>query len=212
MTIETTMNAPGGANAEPRALTTVLVALGAESSERSADQADRAARRARSARVSGGRPLYDASGDADAAGRRLCSHRRVVGRWGGGELFHAGDAAVMTGDGTNKPKRFLCNDMIAEGSHDGHKIGFTLSRAAGAFAASNRASLLGYPATKIEDMSDIGANPFAIAFGDFLPGFLIVNRHGARGLRDPHSLNPALCSTGPSTSAAGRKTLTPSRS
>jgi predicted phage gp36 major capsid-like protein len=102
------------------------------------------------------------------------------------------NAAFMTGDGTNKPKGFLGDDMIAEGSHEGDKIGCTLSGAAGAFAASNPASLLRYPATEIEDMPDIGANAFAIAFGDFLLGYLVMDRRGARVLRDPHSLKPSV--------------------
>jgi HK97 family phage major capsid protein len=150
-------------------------------------------------------------------------------------------AAFVTGDGTNKPKGFLSYDMIADASHAWDKIGFTLSGAAGAFAASNpadklidlvyslksqfranarfvmnrrtvsgvrklkdadgnylwrpggageSASLLGYPVTEIEDMPDIAANAFAIAFGDFRRGYLIVDRQGARVLRDPYSLKP----------------------
>jgi predicted phage gp36 major capsid-like protein len=102
------------------------------------------------------------------------------------------NAAFVTGDGTNKPKGLLGYDMIAEGSRDWDKNGFTLSRAAGAFAASNPASLLGYPAAEIEDMPDIGANAFEIAFGDFLFGYLIVDRHGARVLRNLYSLKPCV--------------------
>ena len=57
-------------------------------------------------------------------------------------------------------------------------------------AAGESASLLGYPVTEIEDMPDIAANAFAIAFGDFRRGYLIVDRQGARVLRDPYSLKP----------------------
>jgi HK97 family phage major capsid protein len=56
--------------------------------------------------------------------------------------------------------------------------------------AGESASLLGYPVTEIEDMPDIAANAFAIAFGDFRRGYLIVDRQGARVLRDPYSLKP----------------------
>jgi len=42
--------------------------------------------------------------------------------------------------------------------------------------------------TEIEDRPDIAANAFAIAFGDFRRGYLIVDRQGARVLRDPYSL------------------------
>ncbi len=49
------------------------------------------------------------------------------------------------------------------------------------------ASLLGYPVTEIETMPDVAANSFAIAFGDFQRGYLIVDRAGVRVLRDPYS-------------------------
>jgi HK97 family phage major capsid protein len=39
-------------------------------------------------------------------------------------------------------------------------------------------------------MPDIGANAFAIAFGDFRHGYLIVDRVGVRVLRDPYSAKP----------------------
>jgi HK97 family phage major capsid protein len=57
-------------------------------------------------------------------------------------------------------------------------------------AAGEAASLLGYPVTEIEDMPDIAANAFSIAFGDFRRGYLIVDRQGARVLRDPYSQKP----------------------
>lgn len=52
------------------------------------------------------------------------------------------------------------------------------------------ASLLGYPLTEIEAMPDVGANAFAVAFGDFRRGYLIVDRQGVRVLRDPYSAKP----------------------
>ena len=52
------------------------------------------------------------------------------------------------------------------------------------------ASLLGYPVTEIETMPDIAANSYAIAFGDFQRGYLIVDRAGVRVLRDPYSAKP----------------------
>lgn len=57
-------------------------------------------------------------------------------------------------------------------------------------AAGESASLLGYPVTEIEDMPDISANAYSIAFGDFRRGYLIVDRQGARVLRDPYSMKP----------------------
>jgi HK97 family phage major capsid protein len=52
------------------------------------------------------------------------------------------------------------------------------------------ASLLGYPVTEIETMPDVASNSFAIAFGDFQRGYLIVDRAGVRVLRDPYSAKP----------------------
>lgn len=51
-------------------------------------------------------------------------------------------------------------------------------------------SILGYPVTEIEEMPDIAADAFAIAFGDFQRGYLIVDRAGVRVLRDPFSAKP----------------------
>jgi HK97 family phage major capsid protein len=56
--------------------------------------------------------------------------------------------------------------------------------------AGEAASLLGYPVTEIEDMPDIDEDSFSIAFGDFRRGYLIVDRQGARVLRDPYSMKP----------------------
>ena len=56
--------------------------------------------------------------------------------------------------------------------------------------AGEPATLLGYPVTEAEDMPDIAANSFSIAFGDFARGYLIVDRIGVRVLRDPYSAKP----------------------
>ncbi|MEE2567332.1 phage major capsid protein [Hyphobacterium marinum] len=53
-----------------------------------------------------------------------------------------------------------------------------------------QATLLGYPVTEAEDMPDIGSDSFAIAFGDFGKGYLIVDRQGVQVLRDPYSAKP----------------------
>lgn len=52
------------------------------------------------------------------------------------------------------------------------------------------ASILGYPVTEIEDMPDIAADAFAIAFGDFQRFYLIVDRAGVTVLRDPFTNKP----------------------
>ena len=41
-----------------------------------------------------------------------------------------------------------------------------------------------------EDMPDIAVDSFAIAYGDFSRGYLIVDRIGVRVLRDPYSSKP----------------------
>ena len=56
--------------------------------------------------------------------------------------------------------------------------------------AGEASTILGYPVTEIEDMTDIGENQPAIAFGDFRRAYLIADRQGARVLRDPFSAKP----------------------
>lgn len=56
--------------------------------------------------------------------------------------------------------------------------------------AGAQASLMNHPIAESEDMPDIGADSFAIAFGDFSRGYLIVDRIGLRVLRDPYSAKP----------------------
>lgn len=50
--------------------------------------------------------------------------------------------------------------------------------------------LLGYPVLEDENMPDIGANTYPIAFGNFKRGYLVVDRVGVRVLRDPFSNKP----------------------
>ena len=56
--------------------------------------------------------------------------------------------------------------------------------------ADGKATLLGFPVTESEDMPDIATDTFALAFGDFSRGYLIVDRIGVRVLRDPYSAKP----------------------
>jgi HK97 family phage major capsid protein len=57
-------------------------------------------------------------------------------------------------------------------------------------SAEQPATLFGYPVTEVEDMPDIAANSYSIAFGDFARGYLVVDRVGIRVLRDPYSAKP----------------------
>jgi HK97 family phage major capsid protein len=56
--------------------------------------------------------------------------------------------------------------------------------------AGGRASLMTFPVIEAEDMPDIAANSFSVAFGDFGRGYLVVDRQGVRVLRDPFSAKP----------------------
>ena len=49
---------------------------------------------------------------------------------------------------------------------------------------------MGFPVTEAEAMPDIAADSFALAFGDFAAGYLVVDRVGVRVLRDPYSAKP----------------------
>jgi HK97 family phage major capsid protein len=57
-------------------------------------------------------------------------------------------------------------------------------------AAGQPTTLLGYPVAEADDMPDIAADSYSIGFGDFLRGYLIVDRVGVRVLRDPYSAKP----------------------
>src|SRR5262249_60316932 len=57
-------------------------------------------------------------------------------------------------------------------------------------APGQPATIFGYPVTEVEDMPDIAANSYSIAFGDFARGYLVVDRVGVRVLRDPYSAKP----------------------
>ena len=49
---------------------------------------------------------------------------------------------------------------------------------------------MNFPILEAEDMPDIAADSFALAFADFNRAYLIVDRVGIRVLRDPYSTKP----------------------
>lgn len=52
-------------------------------------------------------------------------------------------------------------------------------------------TMFGYPVVEAEDMPDYStASAYAVAFGDFKRGYLIVDRAGIRVLRDPYTSKP----------------------
>jgi HK97 family phage major capsid protein len=57
-------------------------------------------------------------------------------------------------------------------------------------AMEQPARLLGYPVLVAEDMPDIAANAYALAFGDFAAGYTVAERPDLRILRDPFSAKP----------------------
>ncbi len=57
-------------------------------------------------------------------------------------------------------------------------------------AAGEPARLMGYPVLIAEDMQDVEANSYSIAFGDFTKGYTIAERPDLRVLRDPFSAKP----------------------
>jgi HK97 family phage major capsid protein len=57
-------------------------------------------------------------------------------------------------------------------------------------AAGEPSRLMGYPVLVSEDMPDIAANAYAIAFGDFRSAYTIAERPDLRILRDPFSAKP----------------------
>ncbi|MEO0357141.1 MAG: phage major capsid protein [Pseudomonadota bacterium] len=57
-------------------------------------------------------------------------------------------------------------------------------------AAGEPARLLGYPVVIAEDMPDIAAGSYSIAFGDFAKGYTVAERPDLRVLRDPFSAKP----------------------
>ncbi len=56
--------------------------------------------------------------------------------------------------------------------------------------AGEPARLMGYPVLICEDMPDVAANAYPIAFGDFNAGYTIAERPDLRILRDPFSAKP----------------------
>lgn len=57
-------------------------------------------------------------------------------------------------------------------------------------AAGGRATLMTFPLIEAEDMPDIAANSYSVAFGDFSRGYLVVDRQGVTVLRDPYTAKP----------------------
>lgn len=57
-------------------------------------------------------------------------------------------------------------------------------------SAGQPSTFLGYAITEAEDMPDVAANAFPVAFGNFRAGYLITDRFGMRVQRDPFTAKP----------------------
>lgn len=60
----------------------------------------------------------------------------------------------------------------------------------GGVQVAQPATFLGYPIADDDNMPDVAANAYPVAFGDFRRGYLIVDRFGIRVLRDPYTNKP----------------------
>lgn len=56
--------------------------------------------------------------------------------------------------------------------------------------AGQSSTLLGFPVKIDENMPDIAAGAYPVAFGDWQVGYVITYRIGIRVLRDPYSNKP----------------------
>jgi len=56
--------------------------------------------------------------------------------------------------------------------------------------AGQPATFLGYPINDDDNMPDVAANAYPVAFGDFRRAYLVVDRAGIRVLRDPFTNKP----------------------
>jgi HK97 family phage major capsid protein len=57
-------------------------------------------------------------------------------------------------------------------------------------AAGEPATLMGFPVSECEEMPDMAAGSYSVAFGDFQRGYLVVDRAGIRVLRDSFTAKP----------------------
>lgn len=58
------------------------------------------------------------------------------------------------------------------------------------FVMGQPSTFMGYNLVEAEDMPNVAANAFPIAFGNFRNGYLIADRFGVRVLRDPFTAKP----------------------
>jgi len=162
-------------------------------------------------------PLHELSALPKASQRLLDDSAFDVEGWLAKRIadkFASSEAAsFVSGDGVDKPRGFLtAADAVVTlvyslGAKYRANGSFTMnSKTAGAvrkmkdadgrflwsdgLAAGEPARLMGYPVLIAEDMPDIAADAYAIAFGDFAAGYTVAERPDLRILRDPFSAKP----------------------
>jgi HK97 family phage major capsid protein len=120
--------------------------------------------------------------------------------WGTLQYFTSGNATAITADelrtmvwGLRAPYRagaaWLMNSNTA-GAIDKLKNGQGDYIWRDSSAAGVPPTLLGYPVEIDENMPDIAAGTFPIAFGNWKQGYLAVDKKGIRFLRDPYTSKP----------------------
>jgi HK97 family phage major capsid protein len=145
------------------------------------------------------------TGDGGSKPRGFMNHNIVTTSdatraWGDLQYFPSGDANTIQADalrslvwGLRAPYRdgaqFLMNSNTAS-TIDKLKDGDGEYLWRNSMAAGVPDTMLGYPVEFSEDLADVAANNFPIAFGNFKLGYLIVDKAGIKMLRDPYTSKP----------------------
>lgn len=136
----------------------------------------------------------------------LTATKVANGSWAWGNLGYVATGAAADFAATN-PADCIINLVYSLGAEYRANASFVMnSKTAGAvrkmkdadgrflwsdgLAAGEPARLMGYGVLICEDMPDIAAGAYAIAFGDFRSGYTIAERPDLRILRDPFSAKP----------------------
>lgn len=147
------------------------------------------------------------TGDGIDKPRGVLDYPKITnGSWAWGQIGYVPTGAAGDFAATNASDAIV--DLVyALGSEYRHNGTFLMnSKTAGAvrkmkdadgrfmwsdgLALGEPSRLMGYPVLVAEDMPDIAANSFAIAFGDFHAGYTVAERPDLRILRDPFSAKP----------------------
>ncbi len=146
-------------------------------------------------------------GDGDNKPTGFLDHTRVPeASWAWGSLGYVATGAAGDFDATDPADAIVDLVYALDAGYRANGTFVMNSKTAGAvrkmkdndgrflwadgLAAGEPARLMGYPVLIAEDMPDIGAGAYAIAFGDFRAGYTIAERPDLRVLRDPFSAKP----------------------